>query len=411
MSKIEQLIKKFCPKGVEWVSLGAIATDFFRGNGILRTQVTEEGTPCVRYGEIYTAYGLSFSKCVSHTNLSYLKSPKYIHTGDIVFAITGEKVEEIGKSTVYVGNEPCLAGGDTAVMRHKQNGRYLAYALATNDAQRQKSRGKKKSKVVHASIPDLKKVKIPIPPLPVQDEIANALDAMDAVVKALEEERNARFEQFEAMRDKLLKFANGGGYCKITIAELGGFYAGLAGKTKKDFGVGEGRFLTYMDIFSNFAAPARPSGVVDIGIGEKQSMVKKGDVIFTGSSETKDEAGMTCVVEKDYDQPVYLNSFCFGLRVKNVEGVCVEFMKYFFRSTVVRGLIAKTANGVTRFNISKDALRKVQICVPEIEEQRRIAKTLDSFASILIALDEEIAARREQFAGWLEKLMEFKEAA
>ena len=211
MSKIEPLIKKFCPKGVEWVSLGEIATDFFRGNGILRTQVTEEGTPCVRYGEIYTAYGLSFSKCVSHTNLSYLKSPKYIHTGDIVFAITGEKVEEIGKSTVYVGNEPCLAGGDTAVMRHKQNGRYLAYALATNDAQRQKSRGKKKSKVVHASIPDLKKVKIPLPPLLVQDEIANALDAMDAVVKALEEERKARFEQFEAMRDKLLKFANGGG--------------------------------------------------------------------------------------------------------------------------------------------------------------------------------------------------------
>ena len=120
---------------------------------------------------------------------------------------------------------------------------------------------------------------------------------------------------------------------------------------------------------------------------------------------------MTCVVEKDYDQPVYLNSFCFGLRVKNVEGVCVEFMKYFFRSTVVRGLIAKTANGVTWFNISKDALRKVQICVPEIEEQRRIAKTLDSFASILVALDEEIAARREQFAGWLEKLMEFREVA
>ena len=45
MSKIEQLIKKFCPNGVEWVSLGEIATDFFRGNGILRTQVTEEGTP------------------------------------------------------------------------------------------------------------------------------------------------------------------------------------------------------------------------------------------------------------------------------------------------------------------------------------------------------------------------------
>lgn len=89
-------------------------------------------------------------------------------------------------------------------------GCYLAYALATNDAQRQKSRGKKKSKVVHASIPDLKKVKIPLPPLPVQNVIANALDAMDAVVKALEEERNARFEQFEAMRDKLLKFANGG---------------------------------------------------------------------------------------------------------------------------------------------------------------------------------------------------------
>lgn len=188
------------------VPLSEIATEFYRGAGILRTQVTETGIPCVRYGEIYTQYQTSFTECKSHTRLEFVSSPKWVKTGSLIFAITGEKVEEIAPCVAYLGEEQCLAGGDTAVMEHNQNPSYLAYALMTTEAQRQKSRGKVKGKVVHSSIPDLKKVKIPLPEKSVQDKIASGLDAMRAVVAALDEEIAARREQFAGWLEKLMKF-------------------------------------------------------------------------------------------------------------------------------------------------------------------------------------------------------------
>ena len=110
---------------IPMVKLKDIATDIYRGAGIKRDQVTEEGIPCVRYGEIYTTYNTWFEKCVSHTKAEYVASPIYFEHGDILFAITGESVEDIAKSIAYVGNDKCLAGGDIVVMKHKQNPRIL----------------------------------------------------------------------------------------------------------------------------------------------------------------------------------------------------------------------------------------------------------------------------------------------
>lgn len=79
---------------------------------------------------------------ISHTKLEYVSSPKYFEHGDILFAITGESVEDIAKSIAYIGHEKCLAGGDIVVMKHKQNPKYLSYVLSTYNARLQKSKGK-----------------------------------------------------------------------------------------------------------------------------------------------------------------------------------------------------------------------------------------------------------------------------
>ena len=76
-SKLDELIQKYCPEGVEYKKLGEIAIDIFRGSGIKRDQVTEDGIPCVCYGEIYTTYGIWFDSCLSHTKIEYVQSPKY----------------------------------------------------------------------------------------------------------------------------------------------------------------------------------------------------------------------------------------------------------------------------------------------------------------------------------------------
>ena len=101
-----------------------------------------------------------------------------------------------------MGQERCLAGGDILVMKHTQNPKYLSYALSTTDAKSQKTRGKVKSKVVHASISSIESIVIPLPPLEVQDEIVRILDSFTSLTAEL----TARKLQYEFYRDKLLSF-------------------------------------------------------------------------------------------------------------------------------------------------------------------------------------------------------------
>lgn len=207
MSKLDEMIRELCPDGVEYKTLGEIAVDIYRGAGITRDQVTAEGTPCVRYGEIYTTYGVWFDKCMSHTDESKLLSKKYFEHGDILFAITGESVDDIAKCCVYIGHEKCLAGGDIVVLKHNQNPKYLSYALATTDARQQKSKGKVKSKVVHSSVPAIREIKVPVPPIEIQREIVRILDDYTENVTELQRqlaaEMTARKTQYSFYRDKV----------------------------------------------------------------------------------------------------------------------------------------------------------------------------------------------------------------
>ena len=167
------------------VKIKDIAIDMYRGNGIKRDEVTDSGIPCVRYGEIYTEYGIYFDKCKSHTIEESIRNKKYIESGDILFAITGESVEEIGKSTAYIGKEKCLAGGDILVLKHKQNPKYLSYVLSTTNAQKQKSKGRIKSKVVHTNAEAIGNITIPLPSLDVQNRLVEVLDNFESICSDL----------------------------------------------------------------------------------------------------------------------------------------------------------------------------------------------------------------------------------
>ena len=199
---------------IPMVTLKEISTAIYRGAGIKRDQVTENGIPCVRYGEIYTTYNTWFDECVSHTKEEYVSSPKYFEHGDILFAITGESVEDIAKSIAYIGHDKCLAGGDIVVMKHHQNPRYLAHVLNTSMAREQKSKGKVKSKVVHSNVSSIEQIKIPLPSLEVQKRYANLLDNFEQICNdlniGLPAEIEARQKQYKYYRDLLLTFAETG---------------------------------------------------------------------------------------------------------------------------------------------------------------------------------------------------------
>lgn len=182
-----------------------IASSLSKGNGITREDVKEDGNiQCIRYGEIYSKYENSFKECISYTNLESIESPKFATYGDILFAATGELIEEIGKNIVYLGTSPCLVGGDIIMMRHNQNPSFLNYALNSNYAQMQKSRGKAKLKVVHISASDIGNICLALPPIREQEAISNFLDIKCSEINEIVMKRKEQLEVLNEYKKSLI---------------------------------------------------------------------------------------------------------------------------------------------------------------------------------------------------------------
>jgi type I restriction enzyme S subunit len=200
-----------------------------------------------------------------------------------------------------------------------------------------------------------------------------------------------------------------------TLGELGATYSGLVGKSKADFNDGNARYVAYSSIYNNLSVNVRPTDFVRVQAGEKQNALRLGDVLFTASSETPDDVGMSSVVIEKPTEPVYLNSFCFGYRLNDPSLLLPGFARYVFRADEVRRAIARSASGVTRFNISKGRFLKVRIPLPPIEVQREIVKVLDSFTQLEAALEAqleaELEARRRQYQHYHDALLRFSEGA
>jgi type I restriction enzyme S subunit len=96
------------------------------------------------------------------------------------------------------------------------------------------------------------------------------------------------------------------------MGEIGTLFGGLTGKSKNDFTGGNARFVSYMNVFSNLATNVFPDEMVMISATENQREIHLGDILFTGSSESMAECGMSSVVTKQPAERLYLNSFCIG---------------------------------------------------------------------------------------------------
>ena len=182
-----------------------------------------------------------------------------------------------------------------------------------------------------------------------------------------------------------------------TLGEIGEIYGGISGKKKEDFKNGNKKLITYKNVYENLSLNLNVEDKVRIKENEKQRKLKYGDIIFTGSSENLKECGLSSVVAETPNEELYLNSFCFFLRLNDDNLLLPNFSKHLFRSEILRKKIIKTASGVTRFNVSKELMKKIQIPLPPLKKQAKIAAVLDKFTELTEELTEELTAREAQY--------------
>lgn len=408
MSRLEELLQTLCPDGVSFANLGDFAS-INKGQQLNLTEMTDDAPFPVLNG------GINPSGYYDQYN-----------TEENTIAIS-----QGGASAGYVNfmETKFWAGAHCYVVEPKKSildNKFLYYFIKNHETEIQRAK-------YGAGIPGLNKstlqrLSLPIPPLPVQEEIVRILDSFSGVVAELEQKLNAeqaaRVRQYEHYRNELLSFDSKSkimekllaDYCPEgveykALGDIGTFFGGLTGKTKQDFQNGNKKFISYMNVYKNPAVDITAEDFVRIGNEERQNTVEYGDILFTGSSETPEECGISSVMIKQPDEPFYLNSFTIGFRLHNPSLLDPEFSKHLFRSAELRSQINKTANGVTRFNVSKSKLSGVVIPLPPLPMQKEIVSILNRFDTLVndlkSGLPAEIALRRKQYEYYRDKLLTF----
>ena len=383
MSKLQELIQKLCPKGVEYSSLGKYI-DIYTGIQFNKKDMSEVGTyPVLNGGINPSGFTEKFNEQENTITIS-----------------------QGGASAGYVNWMKCKfwAGAHCFIVKPNiniLNKRYL-YFLLKNSEQRlmQSKHG--------AGIPGLNRDKIrnlimPVPPLAVQEEIVRILDCFTEFTVELQAELQARKEQYEYYRDRLFDLKTKFGIYKLSdICTVIG--DGLHGtpnyKENGDYFFINGNNLVRGKIILN-------SQTKRICYEEfcKYSFKFNFNTVFLSINGTIGNVAL-------YNNEQIALGKSVAYFVVNPLFLNVKFLYHYFQSKYARIYFESNSTGSTIKNLGLKALRNMVIPVPSLSEQERIVEILDKFETLVNDLSQglpaEIAAVQEQYEYYRKKLLSFQ---
>lgn len=187
------------------------------------------------------------------------------------------------------------------------------------------------------------------------------------------------------------------------LGEIADSLSSISGKTAKDFGHGNAFYVTYLNVYENTFVDSSILEPVDIGSDEKQNPIQPGDILFTVSSETPDEAGLSSVV-LDAIPNCYVNSFCTIYRPRTQVPLSWKWIGYYLRSIVIREHFIKRAQGAIRFNLNRKAFDEAPIFLPSLPEQQKIADCLSSLDELITLQAQKLDALKAHKKGLMQQL-------
>ena len=403
MSRLEELIQQYCPDGVEYRPIWSLTAWDKKFNGIDKSKQKK----VIKYNYLLAADLKSYQveggtvKLLT-TNISNLYTTEELaedlaSDGEVV-AIPwgGNPIVQYYKGRFLTADNRIATSLDTTLLNNK----FLYYCMLS------------KMKVIASFYrgsgikhPDMSKVldlEIPVPPLPVQEEIVRILDTLTELQAELQAELQKRLQQYNYYRDNLLSFE---GRTDIEWKKLGDVCNFMNGKGHEKSIVENGKYIVVNSKFISTQGCVRK-------YSDKQiSPLFVGDVLMVMSDLPNGRALAKCFIV-DKDNLYTLNQRICSLTVKNQNEL---LSKYLFYITNRNRQLLRFDNGVDQTNLKKDDILNILIPIISIAEQQRIVDILDRFDKLTNDITEglpaEIEARRKQYEYYRDQLLTFKQKA
>lgn len=198
---------------VEWKKMSEVGT-FIRGKRFVRTDIVEEGVPCIHYGDIYTYYGLTATKAKTYLKPEKAEKMKFASKNDVVIVGAGENNMDIGVGVAWLSDEKVAIHDACYIFKNKMNPRFVSHYLRGSNYHLQIKKYVCEGKICSISSKSIGRSLIPVPSLQEQERIATILDRFESLTTSLQTglpaEITARRQQYEHYRDKLLTFKRKG---------------------------------------------------------------------------------------------------------------------------------------------------------------------------------------------------------
>ncbi|NQX82991.1 MAG: restriction endonuclease subunit S [Flavobacteriaceae bacterium] len=365
----------------EWEQkkLGEVAT-FHKGKGISKADISIDGKySCIRYGELYTKYNEVISEVVSKTNIS---SDKLVFSkkGDVLIPSSGETQEDIATASCVL-EEGIALGGDLNIIRSELHGSFLSYYL-NGSKSREIAKFSQGIVVVHLYSKQLEKLKTSFPSLPEQQKIASTLSSLDAIITTHTDKLEALKQHKKALLQQLFP-QQGESVPRLRFAGFSGEWESK--RFDNLFEIGSGKDYKHL---SKGNTPVYGSGGYMLSVdkflydGESPCIGRKGTInkpqFLTGKFWTVDTL-------------FYTHSF---------KRCTPKFIFNIFQNITWNNY--NEAGGVP--SLSKKVLNKIEVAIPTLPEQQKIADTLSSLDTIIEQQSKKIDLLKQHKKGMMQGL-------
>ena len=426
MSKLQELINKLCPNGVEYKPLGEV---FEMRNGYTPSKNNPEfwvgGTiPWFRMDDI-RENGRILSDSIQHITPSAIKGKGLFEANSFILATTAT----IGEHALIIADSLANQRFTNLKVRKSLSNLLVTkfiyyYMFIVDDFCK---RNTNVSGFASVDMDKLKKMPFPVPPIEVQEEIVRILDSFSDYAAELQAELQARKQQYEYYRNLLLTFNPsaygcgtddeqkdgvttwGGHNYKIEwkkMGEIGTFIRGN-GLQKKDFtesGVG---CIHYGQIYTHYGTFAtKTKSFVSEKLASKLLKIENGDIVLACTSENiEDVAKAVAWLGKE-------TIVTGGHSVVFKHTANPKYIAYFMQTALFFNQKKRYAYGAKVIDIKTEDLAKILIPIPPLELQEKIVAILDRFETLVNdltnGLPAEIAAVKDQYEYYRNKLLTFK---
>ncbi len=192
------------PQGWNETRLSAVGS-FSKGAAISKEQLSVSGHNAIRYGELYTKHHFHIRKIHSYISDDVAEQSTKIKYGDIIFAGSGETIDEIGKSAAYLLREDAYAGGDTIIFSPKKaDSLFLSYLLNVGEGRKKLRELGQGQSVVHIYKSDIENLRLHLPPLDEQKRIVSVLETWDQAIQKLTQKIEKKKNTKKGLMQELL---------------------------------------------------------------------------------------------------------------------------------------------------------------------------------------------------------------